>query len=129
VNARGSDLSNYLLAQFEDAFNGITQLRVLKAKKKEHFESIIQFFALLNVVSKKHDFLWEREWRYMGDFEFDYRDIVAVIAKKPDEFRKEYAARMRPKAADVLNRIPHLDPGWNHEEIVEALAIQMWDGE
>lgn len=129
VNARGSDLSQYLLAQFEDTFRGTTQLRSLRAKQKEHCESIIQFFALLNVVSKKHDFLWEREWRHMGDFPFQYRDIVAVIARKPDEFREEYAKLLRPSAAKLLNRIPHLDPNWNHEEIVEALAIQMWDGD
>lgn len=28
---------------------------------------------------KKKDFSFEREWRYRGDFEFEYRDVAAVI--------------------------------------------------
>lgn len=127
LNAQGNSLSKYLLDQFDKKFKGIRTLKSLKANERKHFESVIQFYALLNVFNQKLNFMWEREWRHMGDFSFKYINAVAIIARNPDSFLEECEESMSTTANKFIKRIPIIDPTWQLEEVVEAIAIQMWD--
>jgi hypothetical protein len=44
------------------------------------------YYSLINVIVENYDFAWEREWRYRGDVEFRYRDVVAIVAEDPGSF-------------------------------------------
>lgn len=125
LNAQGNSLSKYLLDQFEKEFGGIRTLKRLKTNERKHYESIIQFFALLNVVKKKNNFMWEREWRHMGDLDFKYEDVVAIIARRPYSFIEESEEHLSAPAYKAIKQIPIIDPSWKLEEVVEALATQM----
>jgi hypothetical protein len=128
LNAQGNSLSRYLIEQFEETFKNVRSLRGLHATKKRRCKSIIQFYALLNVFNRERNFMWEREWRHMGDFSFRYGNLVAIIAKNPQSFLEECEERLSPRAyGKYIKRIPIIDPSWHLEEVVEALAIQMWN--
>jgi hypothetical protein len=127
LNAQGNSLSKYLLAQFDKEFKDIRTLRRFKTTEREHFESVIQFYALLNVVNQKRNFMWEREWRHMGGLRFKYIDTVAIIARNPDSFLEECEKKLSSTANKFIKRIPVIDPSWQLEEVVESIAIRMWD--
>jgi hypothetical protein len=128
LNAQGNSLSRYLIKQFEEIFKDVQSLKSLKAAEERHYKSIIQLYALLNVFNRERNFMWEREWRHMGDLSFKYSDLVAIIAKNPQSFLEECEDRLSPIVyGKYIKRIPIIDPSWHLEEVVEALAIQMWN--
>jgi hypothetical protein len=127
LNAEGNSLSKFLVAQFDATFKNIRSLKGLKAAKQKYFKSIIQFYALLNVVRQEGNFMWEREWRHMGHFCFEYINLVAIIAENSESFRKKCTERLSPTAYSSIRRIPIVDPSWRLEEVVEEIGVQMWN--
>ena len=97
LNAKGTDLRNYLIQQFDDQFENIKTLRKLKTVD-DYYHEIIQYFSLINVINDKYDFSWEREWRYHGNFRFNYRNMVAIVCKNPEKFEGICEKRLEKKS-------------------------------
>lgn len=70
--------------------------------------------CLLALVSKcddKIDFHWEREWRIVGDMDFEYKDVFCGIC--PEENISEFEGKFDP--------ITFIDPYWNIYQILDKL--------
>ncbi|WP_158171050.1 hypothetical protein [Rhodococcus sp. JT-3] len=68
------------------------------------------------------DFVWEREWRHRGNFNFDApRNVVAVYAPENQHLRlRGQIAGLSPDWA--ARTIPILDPKWGSDRILQALS-------
>ena len=71
-----------------------------------------------------YDFAWEREWRVLGNLEFEAGDVVCVILPEDEE----------ELAQEFLKRgIPVVSPGWSVDRIVAEFsgqarqAKQLWE--
>ncbi|MHC5215169.1 hypothetical protein ACYSNR_00770 [Enterococcus sp. LJL128] len=97
------------------------QFKNWKAKPEEN-KSFPTFGCLVNHVSSANDFQWQREWRMKGDYNFDYRQIVAVIApeREHDEIREACEFKM-------INKLTFIDSEWNTEEILHQLSQKYWN--
>jgi hypothetical protein len=78
-----------------------------------------QVLPYVNVVNDGYDFAWEREWRVVGDVDFELSDLVcAVMPSKGHDSLREKLARAG---------VPAVSPYWNLEKTVEQLSGQMRD--
>jgi hypothetical protein len=59
----------------------------------------------------RKEFWWEREWRHLGNFEFDHRDVALIIA--PDEMHPELEKRTGRRC---------INGSWSLERIIAKLA-------
>ena len=126
INAAGSSsLRHYLLAQFKGHFQNIRTFHKFQARQA-YFNELIHYYALVNVISTNHDFAWEREWRFVGDFKFKYKDIVAVIAEDPASLIQRCRDELGSRAVNCINRTPIISPYWNQEEVLEQLSVMLW---
>jgi len=128
INSTGTSLKKYLLEDFRNNFKDIRKLRDLRIEKSESYKEIIQYYSLINIVEEKHNFMWEREWRYNGDLSFNTIDLVGIIAEDPKKFKKmceKYIVSEKMKI-DIRN-IPVISPKWSYEELFEELAIHLWN--
>jgi len=126
INSKGTSITRFLLDQFDSIFMGIKTLTILKRAEADHYKNIVHYYSLINVVGDKNDFLWEREWRHHGDFAFNYRDIVAIIANNPEGFEKWSEKKLGKKRHDYIKKIPIINPNWTYEELLEHFAINIW---
>lgn len=130
ISDKSPGLRQHLLAQFRGHFcrNG-THENFVKAHGAAKAGAIINYYSLVNLISKKHDFSWEREWRFRGQLTFDYQALVAIIAENPEEFRGalEKASSRIPSAKQLL-RIPIISPAWGYELVVEEMSFRIWSG-
>lgn len=126
LNAQGTDLRDYLIQQFDDQFRNVKTLRKLK-KEDSYYNEIVQYFSLINVINDKYDFSWEREWRYHGDFKFNYRNMVAIVCDNPEKFEVICEKKLGTKALNFVKRTPLISPEWNYEQVIEELSIKLWD--
>lgn len=127
INAKGVPRREYLLRQFRDHFANTTGLAAFKKKYPNDHEAIIWHYSLMNIMRAGHDFAWEREWRFKGDFEFKYFDLVAIIAPNPSTFDKRCKADLSSKKYGYIQRIPIISEQWRYSDIVEALSRQSWN--
>lgn len=126
INARGTKLRNFLLNEFENQFSGVKTLKKFK-ENDDFYNEIIQYYSLINIISTNHDFSWEREWRFLGDLKFDYKEIVAIIAEDPDSFEKECEREINKNKFKKIQKIPIIDPNWNYEEVIEEMSYRIWN--
>jgi hypothetical protein len=71
----------------------------------------------------RREFWWEREWRYQGNLEFSWSDVVAVFA--PRHLHAILQAELREaeaKRAEAEEPPAILDPRWGLERMIAALA-------
>lgn len=70
----------------------------------------------------RQDFVWEREWRHRGNFNFDApSNVVAVFAPEHQQIRlRGYIAGLSP--AWAARNVPILDPKWGADRIIHALS-------
>jgi hypothetical protein len=122
-----SHLKNYLLEQFRAHFRDIKSLRRFKQRQRLYHESIIQYYSLVNVISSNHDFTWEREWRFCGDFKFKYIDVVAIIARNPETFSRLCEKRLSKIKLMYFQRLPVISTDWTYEDILDAMSVQIWN--
>ena len=127
INAKGTSIDKFLLNEFDSIFKNVKTLKKLKSLEAEHYKNIVHYYSLINVVKDEHDFMWEREWRHHGDFNFRYSDIVAIIAKDPEIFEKECEKSLNRRAYGYIKRLPIITPDWTYEELIEEFAITIWD--
>ncbi|MFA5803863.1 MAG: hypothetical protein WC879_04420 [Melioribacteraceae bacterium] len=120
-----SDLKKFLLCKFKEQFENIKLFKKLKAKDSNYRE-IVNYFSLINIIQDNHDFSWEREWRFNGDFKFNYSDLVAIIAENPEEFLEKCSSNLSVRKVEYIKRIPIINPEWNYEEILESFALSIW---
>jgi hypothetical protein len=68
---------------------------------------------------RRREFWWEREWRYRGDLQFEWSEVVAVFAPehRHPEMRLALAQDQTPDEPPAL-----LDPRWGLERMIAALA-------
>jgi len=125
INGEGTTLRNYLLSEFDRHFKDIQALKALR-KKEEYYKEIIHYYSLINIMSEKHDFSWEREWRHSGNFTFKYSNIAAIVAKNPDEFESKCKTELTEKEFKFILKIPIISPSWSYEEVIEELSIKLW---
>ncbi|WP_133149005.1 hypothetical protein [Vibrio lentus] len=59
LNGDGTSLREYLLSEFDRHFKGVKALSKLK-RKEEYYREIVHYYSLVNLMSEKHDFSWER---------------------------------------------------------------------
>lgn len=68
----------------------------------------------------RKEFWWEREWRHVGDMEFDPADIVVVFA--PEAEHHSLRSHLG-NSTDYAAKIPALvDTNWGLERMIAALA-------
>ncbi|MDD5616120.1 MAG: hypothetical protein PHH85_07960 [Candidatus Methanoperedens sp.] len=127
INAeKGTELRNYLLKEFKKKFPSTFK----KLEQKEEYPNeIIQYFSLINKIGPNYDFSWEREWRFHGDLEFKYRDVVAIIAEYPNRFEKRCQKEFKRRQLNSIKKIPIINPNWNYEEVVEEMSRRIWEKE
>jgi hypothetical protein len=127
INAKGTSISKFLLDQFDSIFKDTKTLNKLKRVEADHYENIVHYYSLINVVGDKNDFLWEREWRHHGDLTFNYRDVVAIIAYNPEGFEKWSERKLGKTKHGYIKKIPIINPNWTYEELLEHFAINIWE--
>jgi hypothetical protein len=67
----------------------------------------------------RKEFWWEREWRHVGDFSFDFGDLVVIFA--PEEEHDDFDDHLY--ALKEKGRRPQLvDASWGLERMIAALA-------
>jgi len=70
----------------------------------------------LSAMHDNYDFGWEREFRHLGDFKFEYSDLVCAIVPDDDD------VEIREKLAKLA--IPAVCPEWGMEEMIESFRVQ-----
>ena len=127
INAKGTSIDKFLMDEFNNIFKKVTTLEKLKKLEVKHYETIVHYYSLINVVKDKHDFMWEREWRHHGDFKFLYSDIVAIISDNPERFEKECKKTLSIRSYRYIRRLPIISTNWTYEELIEELAKTIWE--
>lgn len=70
----------------------------------------------VSALHERCDFSWEREWRVLGELNFNYSDLVCVVL--PDE-------KMGPfKVQLAQNGVTWISPNWGYERMLEELSDQ-----
>ena len=126
INAKGTELREYLLNQFEKQFSEDISFKNLK-KNEEYYNEIIQYYSLINVIDYNNDFSWEREWRFHGNLKFNYGDIVAIIAEDTNSFIEACEYKIKKSKLKYVKRIPIINPNWNYEEVIEEMSTIIWN--
>lgn len=128
INSIGTQLKKYLLEDFRKNFEDISRYKDLIVEKSEFHKELIQYYSLINIVEPKHDFMWEREWRYNGDFKFKIVDLVGIIAEDSKAFSKKCEEKIKSQTIlNDLKKVPIISPEWGYEELFEELAIKLWN--
>ena len=125
INSDGTDLRDYLIEQFREHFKGIKSLRKFKQNQRARHEQIIQYYSFINKMGAGYDFSWEREWRFTGNFDFEYQDLVAIIAKSPLTMKTQISKQIKGSRSASLRKIPIISPDWGYERIVDELSRQL----
>lgn len=79
------------------------------------------FGALVNLVNEEHNFIWEREWRTVGDYKFITPDIVVVIVPE-----KEHEV-IREKVNNFSESITLIDIDWSFETLLRKISSFAWN--
>lgn len=110
------------LKDFRRTFRGKNKYSLLD---KTDRDSMIQRYAKIDVRTESHDFAWEREWRHVGDVEFDYSDVEAIIC--PHRLRlRNLALRVMPKSQfRKFETLQIIDADWSMDELIEYNASKL----
>jgi len=127
LNARGTNLREYLLSRFRSDFQTVKSLKTFRKRQLSHFRSIIQYYSLINIIGSNYDFAWEREWRYSGALKFKYRDLVAIVAENPASFESYCKQELPSSKLKFIKRLPIVSPGYSYEDVVEAMSFKIWN--
>jgi hypothetical protein len=126
LNAKGTQLREYLLRQFGSHFKTRSLYRNLVRDFHDDADSIINYYSLINIISDDYDFSWEREWRFPGHLEFDYDELYAIIARNPKQFEQRCGETLPDSVVRYVSRIPVVYPEWNYERVIEEFSVKLW---
>lgn len=126
LNADGTSLREYLISEFDRHFEDVRAMLNLKENEDYHKE-IVHYYSLVNLISGRHDFSWEREWRHSGDFKFRYSDVVAIVTENPNEFIEKCEDKLSKAQINYVKRIPIISADWSYEDVVEEMAMKIWE--
>ncbi len=75
-------------------------------------DEVCKLLALVNLYDEKMDFHWEREWRIVGNLEFDFNKIYCGLCPQDDidEFERSYAPTK------------FISPHWGINKILDKLV-------
>ena len=127
INSKASGLRELLLRQFDEHFKELRQYKQFKAQFTDDADAIIGYYSLINIISDRVDFSWEREWRLKGEFKFGFDTLVGIVAPDPKAFRKTLDREFGLKLREELARIPLVSPEWNYEQLVEEMTFRIWE--
>jgi hypothetical protein len=116
---RADSLSETLKEKFSSELSGIAR----KCKKHwgDEIRNLAKFWGLFNTMKYTYDFTWEREWRYIGNFEFELEDVVAIVAQNKNEFLNELKIQDNTLHDEIFNlRIPIVNP-------TRSDSLKKWD--
>ncbi|KII36646.1 hypothetical protein [Pseudomonas fluorescens] len=125
INSKGTDIKDYLIAQFKEKFSHSKSYKNFQQSEPWHNEAI-NYYSLINIISDTYDFSWEREWRFCQDFHFKRRKVAAIIASNPADFEKYSQTILSEGAFKTLKYTPIIDPIWGYEEMVEEMSHKLW---
>lgn len=83
---------------------------------------ILRIAPFMEPRAANRDFVWEREWRHRGNFNFGSpANLVAVFA--PENSHNRLREKISKLGMEWHQRdIPVLDPGWGTDRIIHALS-------
>ena len=70
-----------------------------------------ELLALVNRCDEKYDFHWEREWRIVGDLEFELNDVYCGLCS--EDCIRYFESKFRLK---------FIDPYWGMNQIIDKLV-------
>jgi hypothetical protein len=126
INGDGTNLNKYLINEFDRHFKNISALKGLK-NNQEYYQEIVHYYSLINLISDRYDFSWEREWRCNGDFKFKYRDIVTIISDSPETFLEKCHKNLTKNKMNYINRIPIISSRWGYERVIDEMSEKLWN--
>ena len=126
LNADGTSLREYLLSEFDRHFEEVNSMSKLK-QYEDNYKEIVHYYSLVNLMSGRHDFSWEREWRHSGDFKFKYSDVVAIVTENPEKFLRKCEKQLSTRRGNFIKRIPIISADWSYEDVVEEMAMKIWE--
>ncbi|MGD1858020.1 MAG: hypothetical protein ACFB2W_27605 [Leptolyngbyaceae cyanobacterium] len=129
VNSQANGLREFLLHEFDRHFENQKQYRTFRKEYDDEADSIIEYYSLINIISKNVDFSWEREWRHSGDLKFELNELVAIIADNPQRFLRNQKRHFSPARWKQILKLPIISPEWNYEQLVEDLTIRLWESQ
>lgn len=122
-----SQLKKFLLNQFTSHFGSRKTYRSLRKSYGDHADAIIQYYSLVNLLSLRVDFSWEREWRHQGHLKFEYDEIFAIVVPDPEKFCANLRRYFGRSLAKEIDMIAVISPEWNYEQLLEAMSICVWN--
>ncbi|WP_020472403.1 hypothetical protein [Zavarzinella formosa] len=104
-------INDYGPNQLRDAVNCIYEI----GEKNGFAGRSWPLLPFVNVMHNGHDFMWEREYRVLGDVVFELEDLVCVVLPEDEYKLRERLGRMG---------IAAIDPAWGFEKAIMELASQ-----
>ncbi|MBD1931722.1 MULTISPECIES: abortive infection system antitoxin AbiGi family protein [Cyanophyceae] len=128
-NFHGLDI--FLIEEFDNFFKDVDKINQEKKGKeftdleKKYYKKKIYYFSLINKIGDNYDFTWEREWRVNGDLEFEYTDIVAILAQDLEKFNQRCKTTIQEGKFKEIESIPIINPAWSYEDIIEQMSTKI----
>jgi len=92
----------------------VDTVRKLDAARQKEIAPYIDIFGWTKAGGELYDFQWEHEWRYSGNFEFEWKDIIFGLCE--DEYIDELEQLFEKE-------IRFISPFMSLEEIVGRLVL------
>ena len=80
--------------------------------KNQAPDSICRILALVTICEEWNDWHWEREWRIVGDLQFELNDVYCGLC--PEAFIKDFESKFPP--------LKFIDPYWGVSKILDRLV-------
>lgn len=82
------------------------------AKERNFDQGDNKFLALVNYCDEQMDFHWEREWRVVGNLDFELSDVYLAFC--PEKHMADFEEK--------FNELTFIDPKWGIYQILEKLV-------
>ncbi|WP_316674778.1 abortive infection system antitoxin AbiGi family protein [uncultured Tolumonas sp.] len=128
INGVSSGLDKTLRDEFVSHLQNISKLK-RESAKLDKLNKISKYYSLINTINNRYDFSWEREWRHIGNFSFNYNYIAAIIAPDPDSLRVKLQDKLSDEQIKLLNKTIIIAPEWSYEDVIHQYSLHLWNNE